>query len=188
MRETADFDLEDFENPRRSDAKAFARFHLLPIVDEAKSAEAGRPIYNDVEFVEIIVPGNQTNRPVLKVTSIERQRFARQYKAWKESGSSEYLEGTPLTEVPWITRSQVEELAYSRVRTLEQLASVDDLACQRMMGLLDLRRKAQAALTRAEASAPFTKLQEQLDKLAAENASLKLSVEAQAEKIKSLEE
>jgi len=188
MRGTAEFDMEDFEDPRKSDPKAFVRFHLLPKKNEIKSAEAGRPIFEDVEYVEIIVPGNETNRPVLKVTDIERQRFSQQYRRWKESGVSDYNEGTPLTEVPWLTRSQVEELAFARIKTLEQLAAVSDTVCQRMMGLTELRRKALDAMARAEAAAPFTQIQAQLDALAAQNAALQGVVDEQAAKIKELED
>lgn len=187
MRETAEYDVSDFEDPRKSDNKAFVRFHLRPVKNDAKSAEAGRPIYEDREYVEIMVPGNDNNRPVLRVTEIERQRFAQQYRRWKETGEETYLTGTHLTEVPWLTRSQVEELAYMRIRTLEHLAAVDDVACQRMMGLLELRKKAIESLKRSEAEAPFTKLQEQLDALAADNASMKLVIKEQAERIKTLE-
>jgi len=187
-RETADYDAGDFEDHRKSDPKAFVRFHLLPKQNEAKSAEAGRPIFEDVEYVEIIVPGNETNRPVLKVTVIERQRFAQQYRRWKESGVSDYNEGTPLTEVPWITRSQVEELAFARIKTLEQLAGVSDTVCQRMMGLTELRRKALDTMARAEAEAPFSKIQAQLDALVAANAALQGVVDEQATKIKELED
>jgi hypothetical protein len=187
MRGTAEYDVTDFEDRTKSDPKAFVRFHLRPVKNEHLSAEAGRPIYEDKEYVEIMVPGNETNRPILKVTDIERQRFSQQYRRWKETGEDSHTTGTPLTEVPWLTRSQVEELNYARIRTLDQLAAVDDIVCQKMMGLTELRRKARDHLERAEAAAPFTAMQEQLDALKEENAANAMVIAEQAEIIKGLQ-
>jgi hypothetical protein len=165
----ADFDVQDFENRTKSDPKAFVRFFIMPVKDEKASIEAGRPIFKEEEMCEILVPGSQSNRPVKRVNSIVKQRFSQQYASWKATGNSEeYLSGTHLAEVPWITRSQVEELAYFRIRTLEQLASVNDNACSRMTGLFNLRAKAKEYLARAEADAPFEKLQAQIDELKAQ--------------------
>ena len=186
MRETADFDVADFEDRTRSDPKAFVRFMLLPKQNAAKSAEAGRPIFEDIEYVEIITPGNDTNRPVLKVTNIERRRFATQYRQWKEAGRADFTTGTVLTEVPWLTRSQVEELAHSRIRTLEQLASVSDDVCGRIMGLYELKRKAVDHMKAAESAAPLEALRAQVEEQAAENAALRQAVEEQAAQIKRL--
>jgi hypothetical protein len=186
MRETADFDTQDFADRNRSDPKAFVRFFLLPKKNEQLSAEAGRPIFEDTEYVEIIVPGNDTNRPVLKVTEMEKRRFSSQYQKWKTSGQADFTVGTHLTEVPWITRSQVEELAFSRIRTLEQLAAVSDDVCGRMMGLYELKRKAIAHLEASVASAPLEQLQAQLDAQAAENVALRQAVEEQAALIEEL--
>lgn len=163
---TADFDLEDFEDRTRSDAKAFVRFFYMPLKDEKASLKAGRPIHNDVEMCEIIVPGNQTNKPIKRVNDIIRQRYRIQYRKWKESGNAESTpDGTALSEVAWITRSQVEELAYFQVRTLEQLAQVNDDFCSRVPGLLELRRKAKFMIDKAEEAAPFQQLQAQIDEL-----------------------
>jgi hypothetical protein len=186
MRGTAEYDHTDFEDRNKSDPKAFVRFFLLPKKNEALSAEAGRPIFEDKEYVEIIVPGNETNRPVLVVTSMERRRFASQYRQWKESGKDDFTVGTHLTEVPWLTRSQCEELAFARIRTLEQLAAVSDNDCGRMMGLYDLKKKAIAHMEAAEAAAPVEHLQAQLDAQTAENVALRQAVEEQAAQIKQL--
>lgn len=188
MSETADFDVDDFTNRTKSDPKAFVRFFIRPVKNEAKSTEAGRPIYDDKEYCEIMVPGNQTNRPIMPVREHEKARFAVQYARWKASGQGDFVEGTPLSEVTWISRSQVEEFAFMRLRTLEQLAAVGDDVCTRVPGLFDLKRKAQAHIVKASEAAPIEKLQAQIDTLVADNQVKQQTIDALALKVKELEE
>jgi hypothetical protein len=189
MSAMADFDVEDFENRTKSDPKAFVRFFIRPVRDDAKSLEAGRPIFTDKEYCEIIVPGNQTNRPIKRVDSIVKQRYAQQYAKWKAAGEAEdFIDGTHLTEVPWVTRSQVEELAYLRVRTLEQLAVVGDDVCTRVPGLYDLKKKAIAMVEKSETDAPILKLQAQFDELKAAVEVKDQTIAELASRIKELEE
>lgn len=188
MRAAYEFDVEDFQNPDAKRAKDFVRFYLRPQKNEEKSIAEGRPVHDLVEYVEIYVPGNDNNRPNLRVTDVERKRYAQQYQAWKASGEAESKEtGTFLTEVPWIDRAQVEDLAYFKIRTLEQLASVSDTVCQKHMGMFELRRRAQAALESARNAAPLLKLQKELDDQKAENATLSQSLEAALKRLDALE-
>lgn len=187
MREAYEFDAADFDDPSKSDPKAFVRFFIKPVKNDARSLEEGRPIFDDKEYCEVIVPGNQTNRPIKLVNDIVKQRYAQQYRRWKETGEGENLTGTVLTEVPWLTRSQVEELTYYRIRTLEQLAGVDDNTCGKIMGLYELRRKAKAHVEAAEKAAPIEALQAQIDERDAQIAALQNSVAEQGKMIKALQ-
>jgi hypothetical protein len=182
----ADFDPRDFEDRTKSDSKALCRFFLMPmeigIVDGLKK-------FRDVEMCEIIVPGNQTNRPVKKVNDIIKRRYAAQYAQWKASGMSEnVVEGTHLTTVSWMTRSQVEELAYVHIRTLEQLAEVGDDVCTRMPGLYDLKRKAKDFVAAGKKNAPILNLQKQLDEEKAKNLVLQQNIEAMSRRLAALED
>ena len=181
----ADFDVEDFEDRHRSDAKAFVRFFIHPteigIVD-------GLMKYKDVEMCEIIVPGNQTNRPVKKVNDIVKRRFGQQYRKWKESGHAELMvEGTMLSQVTWLTRSQVEELAYMHVRTLEQLAVLGDDVCARYPGMYDLKKKASAFIKKAKQAAPILDLQKQLDQEKKNNEVLQQNLDALIKRLDAFE-
>jgi len=178
--ETADFDVQEFTNGRyAADRAVHARFYLMPVKDERASDEAGRPMFRDVEFVEIIASGNANNIIQRKATNEDRQRFSRQYEIFKRNAESDQTIGTPLTQVPWLTPSQVEELAYMKIRSLEMLASVDDNTCARFAGLYDLKRKAAGVLEAAQKDAPVTKM-------AAENARLKNQVEALTNQLQEL--
>jgi len=182
----ADFNVADFEHRNAADKSVFVKFYIRPFQDEAKSIEEGRPIFKDKEYVEIRTPGNQTNIVQRPVTDMDKQRFRAAYAAFK-AGDAEQIIGTPLTETPWITRSQVEELAYLRIRTLEQLANVGDDVCTRLPGMFKLKQRAQAALERAEKTAPFIAMQKENEDLRNKLAALEHALADQAEAIRALE-
>lgn len=162
--EMVDYNTDDFNSRYQADRGVHARFYTVPVEDRAASAEAGRPMFKDQEFIEIIAAGNQNNIVRRKASNEDRSRFSRQYEMYRR-GVEDQLVGTPLAEVAWLTRSQVEELAYLRIRTLESLADLDDAVCTRHAGLYDLKAKAGAALDQAKGMAPLTALQEENEKL-----------------------
>lgn len=164
MREEYADDLNHFESRTAGDSNVYVKFYMHPRHDEDASAREGRPIYKEVEYIEIRTPGQQSNIVKRPVSDMDRARFRQHYRMFKE-GSEEQLVGTPLTEVPWLTRSQVEELAYERIRTLEALANVSDSACNRMAGLYTLKQRAQKVVEQAANQAPILDLQKQIDEL-----------------------
>lgn len=171
MRETADFDLQDFEDVE-STKGVYAKFFFMPCKNEAESAKEGRPVYVEKEYIEIIAAGNSNNIVVRPVSDMDRRRFRVAYAKFKE-GDNEQIVGTPLIELPWLSRSQVEELAYQKVRTLEQLAELNDQVCMNIPGMFNLKRKAADWLKKAAEEAPFTKLHEELEALRSELAAMK---------------
>jgi len=187
MRGTAEYDVADFEDRTRGDKNTLVRFFIRPVLNEAKSAKEGRPIYEDKEYCEIHVPGNQTNVPIKPVNSIIKQRFGTQYARWKETGEADFVEGTVLSEVPWLSRSQVEELAYLKIRTLEQLAGVGDEVCSRTMGLTELKRRAKLFLDASKDGAVITQLEKSLQERDALIQIQKQQLESLTARIEALE-
>lgn len=174
-----EIDVEVFQNGRfAADRGVHARFYLKPVIDKAASAAAGRTIHKEVEYVEILAAGNPNNIVQRRATSEDRNRFRDQYAMFRE-GNSEQLTGTHLAEVAWLTRSQIEELSYLRIRSLEQLANVSDEVCGRHVGLYELKKKANAVLEASASEAPLHQLQ-------AENEKLLKQVEELTEQLKIL--
>lgn len=168
---------DSFERGRFANDKGVrAHFYTNPIVQEVESAEAGRRICKDVVFVEIMTAGNTNSSVVRKATDEDKGRFRRQYEAFL-SGNSEQAFGTPLSDITWLTKSQVEELAYMKIRSLEELANVSDTACAGMAGLYDLKRKAGAFLERADQSAPITALAKENEVLQGQVAALQAQMQ-----------
>lgn len=163
-----DFSDSDFMRGRfAGDAGVHARFYTVARHNEERSAEEGRPIYDDVDWIEVIASGNANNIIRRKATEEDKMRFARQLAIFNrdKAATGEQLTGTPLHEVPWLTKSQVAEMAYMHIHTLEQLAVVDDSTCSRFAGLYDMKRKAKAAIEAAEKSAPMTEMALQMEQM-----------------------
>jgi hypothetical protein len=178
-----EFGSDDFMKGRYAgDVGVHARFYTVMVHNEEESAKAGRPIHIEKEFIEIIASGNPNNIIRRKASDEDRQRFRRQYEIFgrDRDATGEQLVGTPLVEVPWLSKPQVHELAYIRVHTLEQLSSLDDNTCSRFAGMYDLKRKALAAVEAANKAAPMTEMalqmeqmRAQLEDLLAQNKELK---------------
>jgi hypothetical protein len=183
--EQFDGDITHFDNRYAGDAGVHARFYIMPIKDEEASAEAGRPIYNDKEFIEIVAAGNANNIIKRKASSEDKQRFHKQYTLFK-AGNEDQEIGTHLSEVPWLTRSQVEELCYMKIRTLEALANLDDSACAKVAGLYDLKKRAANHVQKASEAAPVEALHRENTELKNQIAALAQTVEEQTKLLQEL--
>jgi hypothetical protein len=120
------------------------------------SEQAGHPVYEDQEFVEIITPGHTRSTPIEPVNAEHRARWPEAYRAFKE-GLEPVETGLPLAQWPVITSpSQVLMLKGLHIHTVEQLAGVSDAALQNMgPGGRELRQKAQDYLENAKTNAPL---------------------------------
>lgn len=183
----ADYSMTNFalnENAAyEADSKLLVHFDMRPHLDKVKSKEEGRPIFTPREFVTIHVPGDKNNVVCHPVSDLDRRRFPRQYSAFK-AGERQTDTGTPLESVAWITREQVEELKYFKVRSLEQLADLSDAHCQKFHGIQKLKQKARDQIERAKLDAPAAKLQEELrlrDQKIAEQEKRLLELSAKVE-------
>jgi len=128
------------------------RFFHDAIENKAKSAEAGRPIYDQVEMVSLINPGSR-DELIKKVDDRIRSQYSSAYEHWRKT-QQQPSDGTPLEMVPFLNVAQVRELRALNVESLEHLAGLSDMLKQRIgMGATELVRKAQAYLTAASNSA-----------------------------------
>lgn len=183
-----DEDVSHFESRFAGDKGVFAKFYIHPRPNDDKSKLEGRPMFDEVEYVEIFSPGSSTNIIRRPASQQDKERFRGAYRAFRELGESA-VDGTPLSEVTWLGRSQVEELFHSRVRTVEQLAEVNDEVCTRMPGLFNLRQKAQAFLERAKGDgAAVTTLQKENEELRASLNALQETVKEQTNLLRKLTE
>jgi hypothetical protein len=137
---------------------SFARFYLKPVQNNFRTEQEGRPIFEDKEYVEISFPGDRRSIVDRLVKAEDRTRWPQQYKAFKED-LEQVGEGLPLSEWAAMTRSQVEEYKFFRVRTLEQMAGISDGVLSDMpMGTRELRDQAQRWLAAAAGAQPTAAL------------------------------
>ena len=166
----------------------FSHLHVEFFVDavenRSKSAQAGRPIFDDVEMIRIRVAGDPKSVLVAPAESASAARdpasnrrltyaqlHAEPYQAFKQG--IEYVgSGTPLAELPFMTKAKAEELKRLNIHTAEALAGLDGANLAKTgMGGRELKEQAQAFLDSAAGTAEVTRL-------AGENAALKDRLDA----------
>jgi hypothetical protein len=145
------------------DHKLYVQFYIRPVMNNFRSSEEGRPIYEEQEYIRIIVPGDSKTTVDCPVDDTFRMRFTKQYDKFKK-GLEQAVDGTPLEMWPQMTVGLCAELKAMNVSTVEQLASLDDGKAQKIMGSYDLRRKAQAFLDAAQGEAANNKMVAELTK------------------------
>lgn len=151
-------------------------FKLVPVENKAKSRESGRPIYEEREYVEIIIPGSRNERPVRKVQEADKDRWPREYAAFQRN-HEQTQEGTPLEQWPRMTRSRVYELKAVGVFSVEDLAALSD---QNLANIgpdaRELRDNAKAFL--GSDPGEVQELRARIEELEAENAELRRNQKA----------
>lgn len=166
----------NFLGARNPDAALVVRFHRKPIEQPFRTKEQGRPIFEDVDFIQIFTPGNQLNIIDTPVRPEHKARFPQQWAAYQAShGTESGFVGTPVTAWPFLTASQAEEFKAMKFFTVEQIANASDLQLQ-SLGMIGganpqvIRARAQAYLNAASGAAP-------LESQAAELAEAKARLE-----------
>jgi hypothetical protein len=141
------------------DERLNVRFFIKPSQDRLRSELEGRPIYKDTEFIEIWVPGDKFNINVREVQLDDKARFRKKYEDWKAGIVTQV--GTPLKLMPFLSESEVEELAFFKITTVEQLANVNDSAAQSFNGLQGYKAKAKDYLaSQTDANALHERIKE----------------------------
>lgn len=161
------FDTPDFQLDAGKRDSARPIFFKEAVQNKAASEAEGRPVFMEREMVRILVPGDRLTESVQIVTEQHRHRWPREYAAFKQDQEAP-LNGTPISQLPGMTASQVEELRFSKVLSVEDLANLPDDLLSKVapMNGKELRAKAQRWMDAAAGAAP-------MEKLAAENEQLK---------------
>lgn len=163
-------------------------FYRDAVQSNFKSAQAGRPIYEEKDFVRLTTPGDTKTVVVELVNDRHKQQFPKAWDAYAK-GLEEVTDGTPIGQWNQASRSQVLELSHFNVRTVEHLAGVDDNRIQQMgPGYRALRDRARQYLQASEANANSTEaareaelLRERMELLEQENEALKQQLAQQKE-------
>jgi hypothetical protein len=147
---------------READRNLAVKFYSQPIKNDEKTAQEGRPIFDDTEMIEIRVRGDRNNVVQRPIRPEDKQRFRDQYRDYKDGKAAE-ASGTPLKEWPIMSASMVEELRFLGFVTVEQVAEATDSVCGRVPGLTTMKQKAKAYLEFATTTAPLERLNHELE-------------------------
>lgn len=167
----------DRQNP---DIALGVEFFVKPIENKRESEAAGRPIFEDREYIRIVLPADNKREVVAPAHEMhfvsERgqmtyaERFAPAYQAFKD-GNEAFVQGTPIAELPFLTEAKRSELRALKIQTAEQLASLPEQARKRLgMGGMELMDKAKAYLSTASESAEVAALRREIEELRAQVA------------------
>lgn len=160
--DTLEYNHTDF-NPQQAeqDRALLVKFFSTPLKNDEKSLEEGRPIFDDVDMIEIRVRGTKDNIVQRPVRPDDKSRFR---DAWKhhEAGEKAAQSGTPLAQWPLMASSQVEEMKYLGFVTVEQIASANDSVVANITGLQGLKNKAKAFIEFSKGAAPLEQMQAKL--------------------------
>jgi len=141
--------------------KFYVDFEMRPHEDRNASIAAGHPVFVDVEYAIITMPGGSL--VVDKIVTDELlyewkhggrgkppSKFAlNAYEAWKE-GREAPLEGTDLRNWPGVTPAQLKTCIAANIKTVEDLATANAEGTKRLgMGGVALVQKAKAYLENA---------------------------------------
>lgn len=168
------------------DKNLFVRFFRKPRQDSAKSLEEGRPIFKELDYIEIMQPGNKENIISRPVSARDKQRFQAVWARYSADPQGDQVIGTPLSEWTALNMAQREELKHFNVMTVEQLANITDTNLQGFMGGQQLKQKAQAFLEVCGKAAEGEALADALAKQETENAILHETNQDLAKQIKAL--
>lgn len=134
----------------------FVQFYTDAVELRFESEKQGRPIFKDLPHIRKMIPGDASTVIERVAKEHDIRMFPREWEIFQRQQSTA-ISGTPLEQWPQITRAQVKEAKYFEVHTVEQMAELSDMSCQRLgMGFADLRTKAQVYLAAAAGTAAET--------------------------------
>jgi len=152
-----------------------------------RSLKEGREIFDDLEIVEIRLPGSKDVK-AFPATAFSHwldnpftgeqtavtyaERFARQYQQFKAK-AAQTKSGTPLDLAAFLTEARRAELRAQNVYTVEQLAAIEGTELKNLGPYgRDLKNNAVAFIEEGRASAPNQQMMAELEALRARNAVL----------------
>lgn len=155
-------------------------FFMHSVHHPRKSKEAGRPIYEDREYVRIRYPGDNKKEHVAPASEMHyvphakqqmtyADRFQASYEAFAK-GRADFVAGTPLVRAGIVSDAQIKELQSQNIVTVEQLAGLQD----RLIAKLGVgwRQYVEAARSYLEASKGVADVEALKSEIAALKAQL----------------
>lgn len=159
-------------------------FHRKPVLSAEKTSIEGRPVYEDMVYCRIFIPGDMKNVWDQPVREKDKQRFAQQWAAF--TNDDDRPSGIPLHTLTILYPSEfrasdVENLKAQKVFTVEQLSALPDSAIK-VLGPASRAwvKLAQDHLAKSDTSG----LKEENDKLREEMEELKAQMAELAQKRK----
>jgi hypothetical protein len=144
-----------FMGAHNPDAALSVRFYKKPVQNNFQTEKMGRPIFEDLVYIQIFTPGDQLNIIDTPMREKHKQRFPNQWQHFQNNEGADTREmGTPLIAWPLLSAAQAEELKALKFFTVESIANASDAQLQNIgmvggMATHKLREMAISYLNRA---------------------------------------
>ncbi len=154
--------MEGLDSTNKARSTTIVNFYDDDVLNEKKSKEEGRPIYIKKTFIHKITPGDRLIDIKRPIREEDKEEWP---SAWSryEQKKPENIEGTPLTEWAYLSKTRVAELNAINVLTVEHIASLPDSVAHKIMDFHDLKKRARNYLNQAKDSAIVDKLNAALE-------------------------
>ena len=157
-------------------------FKSVAVESPAASRAEGRPIFKDVEMVELRIAGNRNYAPTFPAHEVWKHingepvtyadRFHKEYALFA-AGKEQVADGTPLSELPFLTEGERATLRRLKVYTAEALASLEGSNLKNLgPKAREFKSQAEAYLNRASGASQSVALAAQVEELKAQLAEL----------------
>lgn len=135
--------------PQGDDRGLVVMFYNKAEQNNFKSTQEGRPIFDEIVFIRILVPGDRTKTVERPCREDDKQRFPMAWANFKNQVPAS-LAGTPVQQWPRLSVSQVAEAFAGNIFTVEAIGELSDQQVSSMgMGWSQLRTEAKAFIAKA---------------------------------------
>ena len=141
---------------KAGDDRLHVTFYKRPVKSEPKSIEAGRSIFDEIDFIKISIPGDQFNTIDNYASDEYKARFPNDWTSYTNKTTMGSV-GTPLEHWKGLNSAQVMEFKSMNVRTVEELVDLPDSFSTKIMGILALKAKARLFIDSSKEEAINTK-------------------------------
>lgn len=163
----------------------------------------GRPIFDEVTYIEVISPGSGNSTPIFEAIRVlapeakaDKPKYGMKYDEYKKyildfeasENHDASLTGTPLSQWAEMTRTMVASLKVGKIFTVDALAALPDSKLT-VVGPdgRTWREKAKAYIENAKSNAYATEIAAQLERQKADNAMLQDQIKALAAQVEALQ-
>jgi hypothetical protein len=179
------------------DDNLVALFKQQSVPNPTKTLAEGRPVFDDMEVVEIRRPGSK-DYGVYPATAVSHwkddpftggqtqityaERFRRQYQQFKAQ-ASQTKSGTPLDYAPFLSEGRRAELRAQNIYVVEQLAAVEGAELKNLgPGGRDMKNAALEYIEQSKGTALNMQMMAELEALKARNSILEEDYERRKQK------
>lgn len=169
-----------------ADANMLCIFYKRAVHNEIKSAQAGMPIYEDMDYVRIQQPGEVNQVVDRPAQHTDKQRWPAQWQAYA-AGKDQVAEGTPLGLLFPRHPSAVAMLQALGIMTVQHLANASATAIQAIgMHGQEYVNYAQKYLNAGAGGAAFHQMQKEVESTKRDNERLAKMVDDLQHQVQSM--